>query len=161
MKRIAADEIATRIELRGLVDEYAWRADQYDYEGWGNLFTADAELIIEDPDGGEPILRAKGIEVLRTALHANDQFVKTFHAVENHRVSLEGAAPMGVTYCTAHHLLKGGGDQPEALVMLVRYHDTYALESNEWRFAERRLDIRWVEFIRSDNNPATILALYQ
>jgi SnoaL-like domain len=151
-KRMAADEIASRVELRALVDEYAWRTDHYDYDGYAELFTADGEVTAVNPGEEQPFFRAKGTEQLRGVVHGNDQFEKTFHAVENHRVTVDGSSASGVAYCTAHHLIDRGDDS-QTLVMLIRYNDVYSLTDDGWKFASRRLEFAWVEYLEADVSP--------
>ena len=152
IKRMDADEVATRVALRALVDEYAWRTDHYDYDGYAELFTADGEVTAVNPGESEPFFRASGTEELRSVVHGNDQFAKTFHAVENHRVVIDGDSITGVAYCTANHLIDKGADS-QTLVMLIRYNDVYALEGDIWKFASRRLEFAWVQYLEADHSP--------
>jgi hypothetical protein len=148
---MTADEVATRVALRVLVDEYAWRTDHYDYDGYAELFTADAELTSVNSGETEPFFCARGTEEIRGVVHGNDQFAQTFHAVENHRVVIDGDSVTGVAYCTAHHLIDG--DPPQTLVMLIRYQDVYALTDTGWKFASRQLEFAWVEYLEGDITP--------
>ncbi|CAB4934021.1 unannotated protein [freshwater metagenome] len=146
---ITTEEAAARLALRALADEYAWRTDEYDYDGYAELFTPDAELSSVNPGETEPFFLAKGTEELRGVVHGNDQFARTFHAVENHRIhhlDLEAGTASGVIYCTAHHLIEREGEVPQTLIMLIRYHDEYALTSDGWKFTNRCLRMQWVEY---------------
>jgi SnoaL-like domain len=149
---MSIDEVRARVELRALVDEYAWRTDHYDYEGYADLFTPDGAVSAVNPGASEPFFSVSGREELVGVVHGNDQFVRTFHAVENHRCSVDGRQASGVTYCTAHHLLSEG-ENPQTLVMLIRYHDEYAVTDAGWRFRSRRLEFAWVEYLQSDVSP--------
>jgi hypothetical protein len=146
------DEVTARVELRALVDEYAWRTDLYDYDGYAELFLPDAEITAVNPGETEPFFRAQGYEEIRLQVHGNDQFERTFHAVETHRCTVDGASATGVTYCTAHHLLRDT-DPPQTLVMLIRYVDDYSLTDDGWKFASRRIELTWVEYLESDVSP--------
>jgi hypothetical protein len=148
---MSEEEVRARVELRALVDEYAWRTDQYDYEGYADLFTPDGVVTAVNPGEAEPFLRMAGRADLVNVVHGNDQFVKTFHAVENHRCTVTGDTATGVTYCTAHHLLTEGS-RAQTLVMLIRYHDEYARTDAGWRFTSRRLEFAWVEYLDSDSS---------
>jgi hypothetical protein len=149
IKPMTEDEVATRIALRALVDEYAWRTDNYDYYGYAELFSPDGEVTAFNAGEDEPFFRAKGIEEIRGVVHGNDQFTRTFHAVQNHYVTLDGGAATGVAYCTAHHLMSDG-DSPQALVMLIRYHDAYEPTATGWKFASRRLELAWLEYVPAE-----------
>jgi hypothetical protein len=152
IKRMSADEVATRVELRALVDEYAWATDAYDYDGYADLFLADGEVTAVNPGETDPFFTAQGTDELRGVVHGNDQFDRTFHAVENHRCQIDGASATGVTYCTADHLMLNG-DAPQTLVMLIRYHDVYSLTDSGWKFVSRRLEFAWVEYLEADSTP--------
>jgi hypothetical protein len=144
------DEVKARVELRWLVDEYAWRTDQYDYEGYADLFTDDGQVSAVNPGETEPFFDVSGREALVGVVHGNDQFVRTFHAVENHRVVFnDDGTASGVAYCTAHHLQSEEADAT-TLIMLIRYHDEYARTDAGWRFKSRCLRMAWIEHVRAD-----------
>jgi hypothetical protein len=145
------EEVRVRVELRALVDEYAWRTDAYDYDGYADLFTEDGVVTAVNPGEVEPFLHMSG-EQLPDVVRGNDQFARTFHAVQNHRCTVDGDRASGVTSCTAHHLLAEGA-RTQALVMLIRYHDEYTNTAEGWRFASRRLEFAWVEYADADSSP--------
>jgi hypothetical protein len=149
---MTTDEATARVALRALVDEYAWRTDNYDYDGWVELFTPDAEFTSVNRGESDTFFRANGTEELRGVVHGNDQFAATFHAVDTHRVTVDGATATGVTYCTAHHLIDQAEDS-RTLVMLIRYHDGYALTGEGWKFTSRRVEFAWVEYLEADVSP--------
>jgi SnoaL-like domain len=152
IKRMSGHEIAARIELRALAEEYAWLTDAYDYDGYADLFTADGEVSAVNAGETEPFFVARGRDELRGVVHGNDQFERTFHAIENHRCTIGPDSATGVTYCTAHHLLRSS-DDPQTLVMLIRYVDVYDLSEDIWRFQSRRLEFAWVEYVQADTSP--------
>lgn len=142
----------SRLDLRALVDDYAWRADERDREGFADLFVPDGMVSSTNPGETEPFYVARGRSQLLTVLDGNDQFARTFHSVTNHRCTVSDDQAAGVTYCTAHHLLV---DSPttEALVMLIRYHDDYRRDAGRWRFVRRGIEMVWVEYVDSDSSP--------
>jgi 3-phenylpropionate/cinnamic acid dioxygenase small subunit len=142
-------ESTVRSELRALVEDYAWFTDQLDYEAWVGLFLPDAEFSASNPGAAEPFLSVRGAAELETVPHMNDHWVRTFHHIGNHRVSLASEQPTGVTYCMAHHLI-ADSDPAESFIMLIKYHDEYALTDDGWRFASRHLHFAWQEFHRVD-----------
>jgi hypothetical protein len=146
------EEAADRLALRALADEYAWRTDHYDYDGYADLFVEDGEVTAVNHGETEPFFRARGREELKGVVHGNDQFERTFHAVENHRCQLDGDRATGVTYCTAHHLMSNNG-RPRTLVMLIRYHDAYSRTDSGWKFQSRQLAFAWVEYVETDTSP--------
>jgi hypothetical protein len=142
-------ELRAHVELRALVEEYAWRVDRYDYEGVADLFTPDGEFSAVNAGETEPFLVLSGRQELEGLVHGNDQFARTFHTINNHRCSFEGEGASGSVYCTAHHLLSEL-EATQTLVMLLRYHDKYMKAEAGWRFASRRLEFAWVQYLPSD-----------
>ncbi len=131
-----------RQALRALVDEYAWMADTFDYEGYAALFTPDGTIIGRVPGDGEPFMRVQGHEALAELLHSNDGFAQTFHAVENHRCEIDADSASGITYCLARHYREATG---EVVVTPLRYRDTYQRTPDGWRFSAREIGFTWVE----------------
>ena len=146
------EEAADRIALRALVEEYAWMADSFDYQGYAALFTPDATFTGRAPGFDEPFVRLQGRQALEQALHANDRFAQTFHAVHNHRCAIDGDRASGVTYCVARHYRENGAadDAPEVIITPLRYHDTYRRTPDGWRFASREISFTGVEKALAD-----------
>jgi hypothetical protein len=142
------EQAADRVALRALVEEYAWMADTFDYQGYAALFTADATFAVRAPGADEPFVRIAGHEALMQALHANDRFAQTFHAVHNHRCEVDGDQASGVTYCVARHHVEADST---VIITPLRYHDTYLRTPNDgWRFGSRDLRFTWVEKVAAD-----------
>jgi ketosteroid isomerase-like protein len=138
-------EIADRLALRALVDEYAWHTDRYDYDAYAALFTTDAEVTVTNAGETVPVVRQQGRTEIRDVLRRNDCFERTFHSVTNHVVNFSAPdAATGVTYCVAHHLCPPGAS-PRTVVMFIRYHDEYRRTKCRWQFASRRLEMAWLE----------------
>lgn len=129
-----------RLALKALVEEYAWMADTRNYEGYAALFTEDGTMAGFAPGAAEPFVKVSGHESIAAVLHANDGFEQTFHAIENHRVQLDGDTATGVTYCVARHL-RG----TDVIIAPLRYRDTYVRTTDGWRFAARELQFTWIE----------------
>jgi hypothetical protein len=64
---------------------------------------------------------------------------------------VEGQTASGTTYCTAHHLRAEGADV-EAIVWLIRYHDSYVRTVGSWRFSRREIELVWVDYAQSDTS---------
>lgn len=143
------DESAARIELRALVDDYAWYADQRDYEAWAATFTVDGVFRAYGPGEDTPFATAVGRAQIAELLHGNDPFPSTVHFMANHRVEISGDTASGTTYAQAHHVLEHSA-RTEAHVWLIRYHDEYRRTTRGWKFATRELRLAWIERINSD-----------
>jgi hypothetical protein len=129
--RMTAEEAITRIELRTLVDRYAWALDSGDAKTYADTFTPDGELSQCDPGEQEPSFVLKGREELLTAPGTERLFVKHFHSVQNHNVQVHGDTATGVTYVTVHHLFQHEGAW-KTLVVLVHLYDSYRLTDDGW-----------------------------
>jgi ketosteroid isomerase-like protein len=139
---MTADEVAARIELRALVDDYAWALDTEDADAYAATFTPDGELTLLNPDDTEPSFRLEGTAELRTALGTEDRFRAVFHTVDNLRLQVDGDAATGVAYFTVHHLYPEG-DGWRSLTILLHAHDVYVRTDDGWRFKSRRLQLQW------------------
>ncbi|MCU1482253.1 MAG: hypothetical protein JWQ19_3039 [Subtercola sp.] len=144
------NEVRTRVQLRALVDEYAWLADQRDLHGWADLFTDDGSFTAFSPGAETPFASSTGRAELVEVLHGNDAFPHTFHFIANHHVTVTGEQTAhGITYAQAHHTL-GEGERTQSLVWLIRYHDEYVYTPAGWKFAARELQLAWIEHVDSD-----------
>lgn len=127
-------------QLRELAHRYAWAVDRRDAAAIVPLFTAAGAVR---GHGSNPI-DYTGAARLAAMMDDLAMFEMTMHNVFN-QLFEQGAdgAVSGVTYCIASHLLPG--DAPLLVDMAIWYHDRYAEEDGVWKFAERRLEVRWTE----------------
>ncbi|CAN5405561.1 hypothetical protein BH09ACT10_BH09ACT10_30180 [soil metagenome] len=143
------EEGLARLELRALIDEYAYCADSRDYDGWATTFTEDGTCAGYNPGEDEPFVSATGREAIAQLLHGNDPLPHTFHSMSNHHITVDGDTASGITYGQAHHTI-GTGPDTEAYVWLIQYHDDYERTSDGWKFARREIRIQWIEYVDSD-----------
>jgi len=125
-------------EIGDLAYRYAQAVDRGDAEGFSALFLEDGLLEGSGyhSHGRSQLSKIPGFTASR--------WMKTFHAVYNHLITVDGDAASGEVYCQAHHLRDVGGDLSDH-VMFVRYQDDYARTPEGWRFARRELVIDWTE----------------
>ena len=136
-------EIADRLAIRALVDEYALGADRRDLARFAAVFLDTATLT-----GAE--FRYEGVDQISTIPEKLARYSRTLHVIANHVVALDGDTATGETYCVAHHLSADDGTERDR-VMYIRYHDAYVRTEGGWRITARRLEVEWVE-----NRPVTI-----
>jgi hypothetical protein len=134
------EETTDRLALRALVEAYAWAADARDHDAYAATFTPDGTMAGFAPDATEPFVSLSGHDAIGAALHANDGFARTFHAIENHYVTIDGDTASGWTYCLARHL--AGAD---VVITPLRYRDSYVRTPDGWRFSAREIHFTWVE----------------
>jgi hypothetical protein len=68
----------------------------------------------------------------------------TMHFNGQSTVALDGARATGKTYCLAHHVSSDDGERT-LMIAALRYRDIFVKTDGTWRFAERRLYVRWTE----------------
>ena len=80
----------------------------------------------------------------RMIAQVDASFQKTMHNVFNQTFDrADDGGVTGHTTCIASHVLPG--DDWILLDMAIRYHNRYSLEGGDWKFAERLLEVMWVE----------------
>lgn len=128
-------------ELDDLAFRYALAVDTRDSAMLVSIFTRDG--IIRGH--GENPIEFTGAEGLsRMVAQVDASFDQTMHNVFNQTFerATDGTVS-GLTTCIASHILKGEGCN--LLDFAMRYHNRYAQEAGCWKFAERRLEVVWVE----------------
>jgi uncharacterized protein (TIGR02246 family) len=136
----AIDQVRDRSALRRLVEKYARAADQRDAVGYADVFTDDAVLVTQ-------VGEVRGRERLLTIAPRLERYRVTMHIVANHYVDFDESDPTratGAAYCVARHVHEVEGID-RVYVMHIRYDDVYRKTGDDWRIAERRLDVLWTE----------------
>lgn len=128
-------------ELHDLAFRYALAVDTRDAAMLASAFTRDGAVR---GFGENPIefIGAEGLE--RMIAQVDAAFQKTMHNVFNQTFErASDGTTTGHTTCIASHILPG--DDWKLLDMAIRYHNRYAEAGGAWKFAERRLEVLWVE----------------
>ncbi len=149
----AADDAATRQELRSLAERYAQGVDRRDVDTFVGQFLPDAAILIHDPSESTEPRAIRGSERLARVPEIIKRYPKTFHLLGQSTYVIGDGEATGEVYCVAHHLTPDahGGTN---FVMYIRYEDTYRTDaSGAWKFAERRLRVDWTE-TRAANPPS-------
>jgi ketosteroid isomerase-like protein len=128
------------LDLRDLADRYALAVDRRDADILVTLFTSDGAVT----GFGDNPIDFRGHSGLRTMIEQLAIFQLTMHNVHNQTFTIDDAGQVsGETTCIASHILPGADWQ--VMDMAIRYHNRYRHEGDAWRFAERALEILWVE----------------
>lgn len=128
-------------ELHDLAFRYALAVDSLDAAMLAAAFTPDGAVR---GYGENPIEFVGADGLARMIGQVDAAFQKTMHNVFNQ--TFERAADgtvTGQTTCIASHIMRG--DDWVLMDMAIRYHNIYAQEEGVWKFAERRLEVIWVE----------------
>ena len=142
---ISAEEAADRLAIRELVDAYAFCADRRDAEGQKALFTDDTHFVVfMAGEGTDPTDDLHGRESLTPVFDNLNAYEVTMHFNGQSTVALDGNRATGETYCLAHHIYSDDGER-KLMLAALRYLDIFVKRDGTWRFAERRLYVRWTE----------------
>lgn len=126
-------------ELRDLAYRYALAVDGREARALASIFTEDGTIRNFD----DHPLQYSGATGFSRMMRDLGMFARTMHCVFNQTFerSAEGTVT-GLTYCIASHLLQG--TDPVKVDMGLIYHDLYRHAREEWRFAERRIEVLWI-----------------
>jgi hypothetical protein len=142
---ISAAEAADRLAIRELIDAYAFCADTRDAEGQKALFTDDTHFVVYMAgEGTEATDDLRGRESLTPVFDNLNTYDVTMHFNGQSTVGVDGDRATGETYCLAHHVSSDGGRR-SLMIAALRYQDSFVKANGTWRFAERRLYVRWTE----------------
>ena len=132
--------------LRDLAHRYALAVDSRDAGMLAGLFVSGGTMR----GHGQAVPRYAGAEgFARMIAEVEASFGATMHNVFNQTYDqAEDGAVTGLVTGVASHVLPGGGEEGQGLTLLdfaMRYHDRYAREGGAWKFADRQLEVVWVE----------------
>jgi hypothetical protein len=85
-----------------------------------------------------------GRESLTPVFDNLNTYEVTMHFNGQSTVALDGDRATGETYCLAHHVFSADGER-KLMIAALRYQDIFVKADGTWRFAERRLYVRWTE----------------
>ena len=126
-----------RIAIRDIAYLYATAVDQRDYPLFESIITEDANIY-------GPNFSFDGIDEVMTGMRAIEHFKRTFHAVHNHIVTIEGDLAEGEIYCIANHIYDKEGIERK-LDWGIRYQDKYRRTESGWRLYDRELILDWTQ----------------
>jgi hypothetical protein len=143
---VSPNEAADRLAIRELVEAYAHCADSRDVKGQMALFTSDTHFVVymnaKEP---APSMELHSREALAPVFADLNKYVATTHFIGQSTIlTLADGRATGEAYCLAHHVTVDGMKRRLMLASL-RYLDTFAKVDGAWLFAERRLNVDWLE----------------
>ena len=132
-------------ELHDLAMRYGLAVDNRDAAMLGSIFIRDG-VIRGHGQSGARYTGPAGWDKMIAEVSAS--FGRTMHNVFNQTFEIASDGTItGLTTGVASHVLRA---EPEAaeqplLDFAMRYHNRYAIEDGAWKFAERALEVLWVE----------------
>ncbi|MDB5150156.1 MAG: nuclear transport factor 2 family protein [Mucilaginibacter sp.] len=138
-------QIADRLAIRELIDQYAFCADTRDAEGQMALFIEDTNFIVfMDAKASVPTQVISKRADLFPVFDNLNTYRATMHFNGQNKIQLNGDTATGITYCIAHHQNIKQGIQ-KLMVAYIRYEDKFVKQNEKWLFAERKLLVDWIE----------------
>jgi 3-phenylpropionate/cinnamic acid dioxygenase small subunit len=131
--------------IRRLSYEYTFLLDEGDFDGVAALL-AHAELqpvmrgVASEPITGAPSIRAFYAD--QVVLHDGDP--RTRHVISNHAIEVTGDEARARCYFTV--LMKPPGE-PYQTVVGGQYRDRFVREGGTWRFAEKAIQVDYLNNI--------------
>ena len=143
---ISPEEAADRLAIRELVETYAHCADRRDAKGQMALFTTDTHFVVcmnaKEP---KPSQELHSREALAPVFADLNRYDATMHFVGQSTIfTLDADRATGEAYCLAHHVMADSGKR-RLMIASLRYLDTFAKIDGVWLFAERLLNVDWLE----------------
>jgi hypothetical protein len=126
-----------RIAIQDIAYRYAIAVDQRDYLLFDSIITADGKIFGKN-------FCFNGIDEVKDGMRAVEQHKRTFHAVHNHTITIEGDLANGEVYCVASHIYDRE-DIEHKLDWGIRYQDKYLRTDHGWRLVDRELILDWTQ----------------
>lgn len=132
-------------ELHDLAFRYGLAVDNGDAAMLGSVFTADGTIR----GLGQAVPRYAGAAGWTTMIaEVRASFARTMHNVFNQTFEIDALQTVtGLTTGIASHILPTAGDAGEWTLIdfAMRYHNRYVVDGGFWKFADRQLEVVWVE----------------
>jgi len=127
-------------QIRDLALLYGRSVDRLDADLMSSIFTVDGVL----EGGGYRVEGAARIGTLVMEI-LKAQFLRTYHAVHNHLLTIAGDSAEGEVYGIAHHILRKDDGLLHDHVMTMRYRDKYVRSAGAWKIAHRYYIVEWTQ----------------
>ena len=141
---MSPEEALARIELRALVDDYAYAVDANDSQLLESLFLADGRLSV-GPEGADPVVELVGAAQIPRVFDRQAALIGKQHLMANHRCHISDNRATGQVYALCSHLVRARDGSTKNVNMALVYDDCYEHTENGWKFASRRIRQVWRE----------------
>lgn len=131
-------------EIVALCWKYSSALDEREWEVFADCFVASATLVFAVPP-----LKVVGRGALTEQMRsATSEYTGVQHVVSNFKYEVRGRHATGTTGFVAWHWVEVPEGHASFLVMGGLYRDRVVREHRQWRFAERRIELRWARHDR-------------
>ena len=120
-----------------LMNEYCYRIDAADFEGFASLFEHGSFHVLGDPAGA--LVGKEAVLGLLQKLTLYDGNLHTKHVLTNVQIDLEesGRGASAQSYITVYQAVLP--DFPLQAIFLGHYHDVFEKDADQWRFKSRKI----------------------
>jgi ketosteroid isomerase-like protein len=136
----AVQELLERRAVEDVLYRYASTIDQKDYAGLRATFVDDAVAQYgEAPEmhGADTIVN--WIQEMCVVENFQHHLINVYHV----DLDLDAGEARSLTYHTSHQIRH---DDPDTVHLIVgRYRDVLRREGNDWKIADKRMEVGWVE----------------
>jgi ketosteroid isomerase-like protein len=139
---LSPEEALARIELRALVDDYAYAIDTGDAQLLESLFLPDGRLRI-GPQDADPVVEWVGAAEIPGVFDRQTAFIDKHHLMANHRCRISDDRATGQVYALCSHLVRSRDGSTENVNMALVYDDCYERTDDGWKFASRCVRQVW------------------
>jgi len=145
-KKVTSQELADRIAISELINNYSRFADRREPQKQANLFTDNAtiEIFHKEPGNNKPDAILHGGSEFITGFESLKKYEVTMHFNGQSTITIKGDSATGEVYCLAHHVWTEQGIRM-LMIMGIRYNDTYVRKNDNWFFAKRKLIFDWTD----------------
>jgi hypothetical protein len=128
-------------QIRDLALLYGRAVDRLDAALLSSVFTDDGVL-----EGGGTFRIEGGAKIGPLVMQTlKAQFLRTYHAVHNHLLTVTGDRAEGEVYGIAHHILRKEDGLLHDHVMTMRYKDRYVKSAGAWKITHRYYIVEWTQ----------------
>lgn len=126
-------------EITNLISAYAFRNDDIDIDGLGDLFAEAVFTLDGNTANGKSEVEAFARAIIPVG---PDGFAATSHEITNLMIEVDEAAGTATakSYWTVYQSVSG---TPRLAVLAGRYDDHFARRDGKWRFTSRAAVSRW------------------
>ena len=126
-------------EITNLISAYAFRNDDMDFDGLGDLFSEAVFTLDGNTAHGKNEVEAFARAIIPMG---PDGFAATSHEITNLMIEVDDPAGTATaqSYWTVYQSVSG---TPRLAVLAGRYDDHFVRRHGEWRFAKRTAVSRW------------------
>lgn len=123
-----------RHEILRLMNEYCYRIDTGDLDGFAAMFDKGSFEIIGDPSG--PMLGSAPVRAMVDNVTLYDGKPQSKHVMSNVQIDVDDDTATAQSYITVMQALP---DFPMQAIFIGHYFDEFRRDSNGWYFKSRRI----------------------